>query len=659
MSLPNLPYEDTLRREVRTEWGGLNLNENAGDGELIEAMNMSSREYPLLATAAKPRLIRTAAYMGAPVLYDELYWVERKTGTNKYYFVNGTTAGTYAADLELGIATVTAVNSLRYALIGKRIYMFPIKKYYDIRQSKVKDMEASVSLESVGPYYDEIAYFQDGTFAGVFAEWNTIYAPGADWASKFKVGDAVDIGITQTAVIREIEGDYLRFYENTFQDKAPEENTGFAHLVLDSNLSAGTYHYTKYGQNWNVQLPALPSGTVLEIDMNPEDDFVSWGLNLSAEATAGDPEGDELVFYRYAGAHILTVERLVPDMDYVCVNENRLWGCKGDTIYASKLGDPLNFNVFDGLSTDSWAVDTGTPGDFTGCASYQGYPTFFKANAVFRILGDTPSNYMLRMQNVVGVAPYSDLSLVEVRGKLYYESPAGIVTWNGGDYPDIISLPLDIDYFDSAVDTGGTYLRKWSGGHAGTDGLRYYISLFYKRKNGSTTEYKARMMVYDTRFGTWHEQQDGSYTARTRFAWDGINLYAVISSMVNNARQDTQYRLPGDEDPSAEQDWTVTFAESTRAYKTVLTGSEAKKGVLRLLIRCRLAGTMKVWIAYDGGDFEEVKTIGGDDEPKNTYVVPLILRRCDRWQLRLTGTQTAVIYSIAVERYAGEWQQAE
>ena len=43
MSLNNLPAGDKFRREVRTEWGGINLNESAGDGELIEALNMSSR----------------------------------------------------------------------------------------------------------------------------------------------------------------------------------------------------------------------------------------------------------------------------------------------------------------------------------------------------------------------------------------------------------------------------------------------------------------------------------------------------------------------------------------------------------------------------------------------------------------------------------------
>ena len=67
----------------------------------------------------------------------------------------------------------------------------------------------------------------------------------------------------------------------------------------------------------------------------------------------------------------------MPELDFLCENENRLWGCKGDTIYASKLGDPFNWNVFDGVSTDSYAVDVGSAGDFTGCFAYRGYPVFF------------------------------------------------------------------------------------------------------------------------------------------------------------------------------------------------------------------------------------------------------------------------------------------
>lgn len=113
-------------------------------------------------------------------------------------------------------------------------------------------------------------------------------------------GAAAHEGNNQTIIIREIDGDYLRFYENSF--------------------------------------------TINE---------------------GGDAE-------------TLTISRDVPDMDFICENENRLWGCKEDTIYSSKLGDPFNWNVFDGLSTDSYAVNVGSAGDFTACCSYLGYPVFFK-----------------------------------------------------------------------------------------------------------------------------------------------------------------------------------------------------------------------------------------------------------------------------------------
>ena len=65
----------------------------------------------------------------------------------------------------------------------------------------------------------------------------------------------------------------------------------------------------------------------------------------------------------------ITLERKVPEMDYICESENRLWGCSSaaQVIYASSLGDPTNFNVFEGLSTDSYALAVGTEGSFTGC----------------------------------------------------------------------------------------------------------------------------------------------------------------------------------------------------------------------------------------------------------------------------------------------------
>ena len=103
MSLPNLPQKDNYRREVRTEWGGINLNENAGDGELIEALNMSSREYPLLATRREwyrhlingehQAVIDKAAALGAS---KRVFWVSKNSDAWKFFY-NFTAKGTLSA----------------------------------------------------------------------------------------------------------------------------------------------------------------------------------------------------------------------------------------------------------------------------------------------------------------------------------------------------------------------------------------------------------------------------------------------------------------------------------------------------------------------------------------------------------------------------------
>lgn len=643
MSLPNLPAGDKLRREVRTEWGGINLNENAGDGELIEAVNMSSREYPLLANA---RVTKAAA----PDRIIVPYTYNGQLGYT--FFLNSDVMlydPTHPDQLKV-LPSTPYTYTLQMAVMGHRMVIAQLKKIYDFDDGTLSDMEASwESSEEV------LEKFTDGELYDVPATGNTLYAEGANWASSFKVGDAVTISgssvdrYNKSAVIREISGDYLRFSENTFDVSGKYFIDGET-LIQDTaywfTTATGTHSFTwsgetitgivRYADGDNLVIISTPTGGAAQsLDAIPQ----TTGTML--EFSAGTYQED----------NELTVSRTVPDMDFICVNENRMWGCKGDTIYASKLGDPLNWNVFDGLSTDSWTAETGTPGNFTGCCSYQGYPTFFKENAVFKVMGDEPGNFILRKVNIQGVKNGSAYSIVEIRSHLYYLSRVGVMQWNGGDYPQIISGAL------------GGEPGQIGNANAGTDGLRYYLSLVMQVFDKEIGTYRSEylLLTYDTRYGTWHElTMDYPYGA-ARFTGDGVNNWMYLppppSEPLGTGKICTLHSFPTNKD--TETEWRVTFADSTRAYKTALTGSESKKGVLRLLIRCRLAKTMKVWISYDGGAFEEAGEFGGEDGmDKSSRVVPLILRRCDYWQLRLTGVGDAVIYSIAVEKYGGEWQQA-
>ena len=88
-------------------------------------------------------------------------------------------------------------------------------------------------------------------------------------------------------------------------------------------------------------------------------------------------------------AENITLARKMPDMDYICAHDNRLWGCRKNTIYCSKLGDPFVWNNFQGES-GCFAQDVISGGDFTGCISYLGYVIFFKEDMIYKVYGSKP-----------------------------------------------------------------------------------------------------------------------------------------------------------------------------------------------------------------------------------------------------------------------------
>ena len=187
----------------------------------------------------------------------------------------------------------------------------------------------------------------------------------------------------------------------------------------------------------------------------------------------------------------VTLARTVPDLDYVCTNENRVWGCKGDTVWCSKLGDPYNWNVFDGISTDSWSVESGTPGSFTGCVSYLGYPCFFKEDRIFKVYGGKPSNFELMGSAALGVLPGAAGTLAVAGESLIYLSRAGFVAYGGGT-TQVIGGAL-----------AGMTVKT---GTAGSDGVKYYISALCQDDRVSSGQEFRALLVYDTRNGSWYRE---------------------------------------------------------------------------------------------------------------------------------------------------------
>lgn len=602
-----LPYMDTkpfMRPTVRTQFRGLNNNLSAQDGEIVWMENMSSREYPLLANRKQRALAQTITKPYGLGARDELYWV---SGTGFYY--NNVLKG------------AVAEGDKQFAAMGQMILIFPDKKYYDIDAGTFGNLALGVSgLTGV--------QFQNGTYAGVAANANTIYKSGAQWA--FSAGDALAIsGCTthpennKTAIVREVDGDYLRFYEGTFTLDSTIRYTAGA-----EGLQAGTYHFE---EGWQFTLSTdLSEGDTLTWN-GTSIDAVIGGVSSTIAVTTGE-DGELLVFSdiptNYTEAGTLSIGREVPDLDYICVNENRLWGCKGDTIYASALGDPFNFNVFDGLSTDSWQSAVPDEGDFTACVSYGGYPIFFKEDSICKVQGDKPSNFQWTISSRFGVKEGSSHSLAVAGETLFYLSRAGICAYQGGA-PSVISDRLGAN-------------TRWKYAYGGSDGIRYYASM--EDENGDT-----HVFVYDTRYGEWHREDDliGYYA----FCDESLYLLDQTSGKL--------WRMDGDTDYGTAEgtlSWQVKFADSDNFYETTDTNSQNKKGPLRLLIRATLEKNTEVVVKlkYDDGTTHTVGTLTGTSSAKKkTYIIPLILRRCDHYQLSLEGEGDAVIHSISIEKYSG------
>lgn len=346
-------------------------------------------------------------------------------------------------------------------------------------------------------------------------------------------------------------------------------------------------------------------------------------------------DGDKLYFYEnvftldgengdeaYTETGELTIKRTVPDLDYLCENENRLWGCRGDTIYASKLGDIFNWNVYDGLDTDSYAVDTGSAGRFTGCISYLGYPIFFKEDYIFKVYGSLPSNFEVMRSATLGVAEGSGGSLAVAGEMLFYLSRAGFVAYSGG-------IPQPI---------GGAFgLERHRNAAAGSDGLKYYVSM--EREGGS-----AIFAAYDTRTGLWHLEDE---TRAIHFARQDGNLYFLTDGgeiwMTGNIQDPPEGCTEEGDVP-----WYAEFGDFTE-------GDPNKKGVSKIQIRLELdeGASVEVYIQFDtDGAWQRVNGALGEGV-KRSYYLPIIPRRGDHYRLRLAGTGGCRIYSLVREYYSG------
>ena len=580
MRFPSLTVLPTSRSVIEA-WMGYNRNPRIGDGELFDMENLSSDRFPVLAPR-KPRGVY-AAPTGCTGLIakDTLCYTD-----GNCFVMDG-----YRLDMGLDSREKSLVS------MGAYVIILPDKKYVNTADlTDWGNIEASfVSTQTVS---FTLCTLDGAPVSPDYSQPETPESPadGALW---------LDTGSAPAALRQWSESTGLWAAVPTTYVKITSANLGKAFEAGDGvSISGLTGTLLDAETGVEIQNPGLGEleGSFV-IQARGDDYIVVIGL-LESPAAIKSP---------------VTVERRMPNMDFVIESENRLWGCRyglsaggqvGNEIYASKLGDFKNWNCFQGVSTDSYVVSLGTDGAFTGAVNHLGFPLFFKENCIHKVYGSYPAAYQTQTVNCRGVQRGSEKSLAAVGEVLYYKSSSGVCAYDGS-LPREVSAPLGDTPYHSATAAGL--------------GNKYYISM-------ADPQGVYHLFVFDTARGLWHREDN---TRAGLWCRARNELYFLDCA-------DGKIKTVLGTGEKAEE--TISWMAQTGCLGL---SSPDSKYISRLNLRLRMdpGAKLTVYIDYDSEDrWTPVCTL--ECGTLRSFTVPVRLRRCGHFRLRLEGRGDVQLYSI-------------
>ena len=353
-----------------------------------------------------------------------------------------------------------------------------------------------------------------------------------------------------------------------------------------------------------------------------------------------------------------SISRTMPDLDHVVEWNNRLWGCSSaeNAVFASKLGDPKNWQYYQGTGLDSYYAQQGTDGAWTGIGLHSNHLVCFKQDSLCKVYGTAPSNYQIVNAEAFGVELGSRKSVVTINDTIFYKSKVGIMAYSGST-PTCISDGFNVAFKDVV---------------AGTEKRKYYASI-HKRGGGY------ELMVLDVEKGVWHKEDN------TRFrscATVGDKLYYVeyddeplmcseellcsewifVCGNTTSAHVGIINPLTPEESRS-DMEWMAEFGpfdeyiEEHKIYSKLalrILSYDTEEGTLcnedydPLLTEdyenLEVEKYLNVYISIDEGDWEIVENY----RPPVTQgeFIPIIPRRCDRYSIKIEGKGDYEIKSL-------------
>ena len=563
MFFPKLKAQSRQRRAVE-QFAGLDRRPGSGAGCLREMKNLWSGGYPAL--EVRPRrsvmaeLTKPHAFLGR----EALVWVD---GTGLY--INGAKT-----------APVLSDGDKRLVCMGAYLLVWPDKVYIN-----TQDLSDWGRLENTRQTSGEVTFAlcdESGTALGEYTV--RTYAPGEP-----ETGD-LWLDTSRPACV-------MRRYDGSTWTALTEVYTKIAAVGVGLGFRAGD----------GVTVAGCGAAELngLHVLQAAEDDWVlvpALCRTLDSQTAA------------------VTVMRLMPEMDFVVEQGNRLWGCKYgivdgqavNEIYACALGDFRNWNSFAGLSTDSYAAARGSDGPFTGAAACMGGVVFFKENCMERIYPAAGGGHQIVTVPCSGVRKGAERTVAVADGVVYYLGNDGVYAFDGS-MPVCVSRALGD--------------KRYTGGVAGGESGRYWLSAV---DAAGETE----LLVYDTQKRLWHRQDN---TAAVAFArWNG-----EMTVLCSDGRLlDTSGTLGTAE---------TGFSWSAESGDLGLYTPEHKYlSRLELRLKTAAGSTVKAYVCYDGDNvWEQVGGVSGEAGQTRGAVLQVRPRRCGHLRLKLAGDGPCRVYSAA------------
>lgn len=559
------------------EFRGYNHNLRISDGEFYEMENMSSDCYPVLAPRKPRRVLGPSSH------------------PNGMYYVPG--CGLFEAD-------------------GTYLILHTVPEEHETIFSTLEDCPKTFAM--MGAYL--------------------IIAPDMRWVDTTNPQGAGSMGdrweVTSGRIHIEMCDINGQVYENvTASPEAPASPENLQ-LWFDTSVSGyGLKQYSAISAEWvSIATTYLRISGLGDHYFEAGDAVKISGIDASENSLLYDVQGTHVIQSYGHGEFVIIgilneavtqectaeapviIEREVPKLDFVVEAGNRLWGViKGkNEIYASKLGDFKNWNVFQGIATDSWVGNVGTPGDFTGAINHGGYPIFYKEDVKHKVWPSSTGAHQITTANCTGVQSGSGDSLAIIGGILYYKSRDSICMDDGSGPADIGTALGRVCYTDAI---------------AAAHKHKYYVCM--------TDEDQLRQLfVYDTKLGLWHREDGWSIQS---FASSGESLYAGdYHGELHDL--DPLSQLGGAEREPVE--WMVQTGD-------LGLSTPDRKYVSRLTIRMSLdvGSEVSFYAQYDyDGIWVKLGTVYGSN--LRTFSIPVRPRRCDNLRLKICGVGNAKIYSI-------------